>query len=226
MYKLLQLKYYLIFNTISITFCPVFITYFVIINPVFITYFTYIYPVNVTLKWNFSGRFIRGSIIDDLKKRPRLQFLDTGLLNYQLNKQVNMLQVKDFNEFHQGKIVMQMVTQELKSKFDTPSFKPNFWVREKSNSSAEVDLVISMQNRVFPIEIKSGPKGKLRSLFQFMEQSDHPYATRLLANQFQVEEVKMLSGKTFYLMNLPYYLGGKLPEYINWFVANYPIKKL
>lgn len=164
-------------------------------------------------------------IIDNLKKRPRLQFLDTGLLNYQLNKQVSMLQVKDFNEFHQGKIVMHMVTQELKSKFDTPSFKPNFWVREKSNSSAEVDLVIASHDKVFPIEIKSGPKGKLRSLLQFMEQSDHPYAIRLLANQFLVEEVKTLSGKPFYLMNLPYFLGGKLPEYIDWFVANYPEKK-
>lgn len=163
-------------------------------------------------------------IMDDFKKRPRLQYLDTGLLNYLLNKQVNMLQVKDFNEFHQGKIVMHMITQELKSTFDTPSFKPNFWVREKSNSSAEVDLVFSSQDKVFPIEVKSGPKGKLRSLLQFMEQSEHPYAIRLLANHFHVEEVKTLSGKQFYLMNLPYFLGSKLPGYIDWFVAHYPNK--
>lgn len=30
---------------------------------------------------------------------------------------------------------------------------------------------------------------------------------------------------TFYLMNLPYFLGGKLPEYLDWFVANYPKNK-
>lgn len=67
-------------------------------------------------------------------------------------------------------------------------------------------------------------KGKLRSLLQFMEQSEHPYAIRLLANHFHVEEVKTLSGKQFYLMNLPYFLGSKLPGYIDWFVAHYPNK--
>lgn len=164
-------------------------------------------------------------VIDDVKKRPRLQFLDVGLLNYQSNRQLSMLQVKDFNEFHQGKVIMQMVTQEIKAQYHRPSYRPNFWVRDKAGTSAEIDLVYPFQQYLLPIEIKSGPKGKLRSLFQYMDMVDHHYAIRLLANRFSVEKVKTLSGKSFYLFNLPYFLAGKIPQYAEWFVFNYPMEQ-
>ncbi len=32
--------------------------------------------------------------------------------------------------------------------------------------------------------------------------------------------------RKIFQMNLHYFLGGNLPEYIGWFVANYPTKKL
>jgi uncharacterized protein len=100
--------------------------------------------------------------------------------------------------------------------------KPNFWVREKTQSSSEVDLILQYKDKIIPIEFKSGKEGKLRSLHQFIERTDHCYAIRMYAGQFSVEEHKTPGKKKPYLlMNLPYYLGIKLPEYVDFFVKNY-----
>jgi hypothetical protein len=160
---------------------------------------------------------------EDIKRRPRLQFLDTGLLNYTLHIQAEMIMVEDFNDFYKGKIIQHLITQELQARFDVPSYKPNFWVREKANSNAEVDLVYQHRKYLIPIEIKSGDQGKLRSLHQFVDQSNHPYAVRLLANGLSVENAITPGGKPYMLMNLPYYLGNKIPEYISWFIENHKL---
>lgn len=158
---------------------------------------------------------------EDLKKRPRLQFLDTGLLNHALNIQAEMIGVTDLNSVYKGRIIQHMVIQELQSQHDSTLYKPHFWVREKAKSSAEVDLVYHYKQYLIPIEIKSGEQGKLRSLHQFMESCGHPYGVRLLANRFSVEKVKTPSGIPYLLMNLPYWLGTKIPLYIEWFIRNH-----
>ena len=99
--------------------------------------------------------------------------------------------------------------------------KPHFWVREKNQSSAEVDLVYYHDGKIIPIEIKSGKIGKLRSLHQFMEQCPHHYAVRIYGGKLEVSRIETKLSKPFYLMNLPYFLGTKIPEYIKWFTENY-----
>lgn len=159
-------------------------------------------------------------LIEDIKKSPRLQFLDTGLLNYVLNVQAEMIGIEDFNTFYKGKIIQHLVSQELQAQFDTPSYKPHFWVREKANSNAEVDLIYQYKKYIIPIEIKSGEQGKLRSLHQFVQQANHPYAIRMSSIHYSIEKVQTPAGKPYILLNLPYYLGTKLPEYVSWFVDN------
>ena len=130
----------------------------------------------------------------------------------------------DFNEAYKGAIIPHLITQEILS-LNTESYKkPNFWVREKAQSSAEVDLVIQYKDKIIPIEIKSGKQGKLRSLHQFIERTNHIYAIRMYAGQFSIEAHKTPGEKKPYLlMNLPYYLGTKLPRYIEWFVENHSL---
>jgi uncharacterized protein len=70
-------------------------------------------------------------------------------------------------------------------------------------------------------EVKSGKQGRLRSLHEFMDRADHPFAIRLLANRFSVEAAKTPSGTPYYLMNLPYYLSAKLKAYVAWMVGEY-----
>ncbi|MCO6490143.1 MAG: ATP-binding protein [Phaeodactylibacter sp.] len=156
-------------------------------------------------------------IIADFKKRPRLQFLDTGLLNHALQLQAEMIGIEDLNTAYKGRLVQHLITQELMAQHEMPSYKPHFWVRESAGSQAEVDLLHLHGKYVVPIEVKSGESGTLRSLHQFMERCGHPYAIRLLANRFSVSEVQTAKGMPFLLMNLPYYLGARIPEYAAYF---------
>jgi hypothetical protein len=150
---------------------------------------------------------------EDIKKRPRLQFVDTGLLNYILGIQAEMIGLDDLTDYHQGRIIQHLATQEVMAQVSMSLYKPRFWVREKKGSSAEVDLLYQQDKYLIPVEIKSGKQGKLRSLHQYMEETNHPYAIRLLGNNFSIEEVKTPSGKPFFLMNLPYFASSKIPEY-------------
>ena len=159
--------------------------------------------------------------ISNYKKSPRLQLLDTGLINYRLNLLRDLISVENLHHIHKGKLIQHLVTQEYISIHKYPSFDLNFWVREKKESTAEVDLVVPSNNLLIPIEIKAGAAGRLRSLHQFIDRCHHHYAVRIHRNQLQVIETQTIKGKKFYLMNLPYFLGTKLPEYIDWFVNEY-----
>ncbi|MEP1141577.1 MAG: AAA family ATPase, partial [Balneola sp.] len=147
----------------------------------------------------------------DFKKSPRLQFLDTGLVNYELNIQADMLAMDDLNNTYKGAIIPHIITQELISLNTINYHKPNFWVREKSQSSSEVDLVIPHKEKAIPVEIKSGKTGTLKSLHQFIERSEHNYAVRVYAGKFSIEEHETaINKKPYILMNMPYYLGTQL----------------
>ena len=156
----------------------------------------------------------------EIKRRPRLQFLDTGILAHTLGLQGEMLTIKDMNQFSKGRIIQHLIAQELTAQFTSPLYRTSFWVRENANSTAEVDLVYQAGKYLVPIEVKSGKQGRLRSLHQFVERSGHPYAVRLLNNEFSIEEATTPNGTAYRLMNLPYYLGSQLPNYIDWFIKN------
>ncbi len=72
---------------------------------------------------------------------------------------------------------------------------------------------------VIPIEIKSGSTGSLKSLHQFIEAADHPYAIRMYAGAFKVEQAVTPNKKPYLLLNLPYYAGTVLPRYAEWFTT-------
>ena len=162
-------------------------------------------------------------IIPDLKKSPKLQFLDTGILNHILNINAEMVLLNDLSQSYKGAILPHIITQEIISIQNDKSELPNFWVREKKQASSEVDLVYAMDGKVIPIEIKSGSTGSLKSLHQFIERTNHPYAIRIYAGEFSVQETNTPNGTPYLLMNLPYYLGTLIPEYINYFIKNHQL---
>ncbi len=92
----------------------------------------------------------------DIKVKPRLQFLDTGLMNYSNGVQVELINIDDLNNLYKGKIIQHMVTQELTSNQRSPLFKPNFWIRQKKTSNAEIDLIWQQGKYLIPIEVKAG----------------------------------------------------------------------
>ncbi len=155
----------------------------------------------------------------DRKKSPRLQFLDTGLINYLAGLQQLYYEHENLHKLYQGIIMEHIVGQELlASNFHSPA-KPAFWVREKKQSTAEVDFVVPFEEWVIPVEVKSGKTGRLRSLHEFMDRVDHHYAVRLYGGKLEITNNTTPHGKKFKLLNLPYCLAGKLDAYLRWFVA-------
>jgi hypothetical protein len=98
------------------------------------------------------------------------------------------------------------VGQELKAMNFSISNQLRFWVREKKQSSAEVDFVYPYQGWLVPVEVKSGSIGKLRSLHQYMDQAPHRMAVRVWNGPRSVEKARTISGTEFTLLSLPFYL--------------------
>jgi predicted AAA+ superfamily ATPase len=156
--------------------------------------------------------------IYDLKKAPRLQFLDTGIVNNALGIQGELIQLSDFTNAYRGALIPHIITQEIISLHTDTDEKPLFWVRDKAQSSAEIDLVYRHNSILIPIEIKSGTTGSMKSLHQFINRVDHQWAIRMYGGKLSVETHKTPEGKTFQLLNLPYYLGTRIHDYIAYFV--------
>ncbi len=93
-----------------------------------------------------------------------------------------------------------------------------FWVRERKQSNAEIDILLPYQSYAIPVEVKSGKTGPLRSLHQFVNSATHPYAVRLYEGNFEIIDAQTPEGKTYKLLNLPYFLAGRIHDYLNLLV--------
>ena len=144
----------------------------------------------------------------NFKRKPKLQFLDTGLLNFKSGIQGSLLALDDLSKAYKGALIPHLITQELISTHDRT---PYFWVREKVQSSAEVDLIHAHHGRLYPIEVKSGATGTLKSLHEFIDASGQNKAIRMYAGKWSLQESRTRQGKEFTLLNIPYYLGTTLP---------------
>jgi uncharacterized protein len=156
-------------------------------------------------------------LLADSKKSPRLQVLDTGMLNYFAGIQKEILGTTDLNKVYQGTMVEHLVGQEILAFQYLSLSSLHFWVREKKDSSAEVDYLFSFDGKLIPIEVKSGTEGKLKSLHIFMDIAPHIMAVRFYAGEMSITEAITLTGKKYKLLNLPYYLASQLQNYLTWF---------
>jgi predicted AAA+ superfamily ATPase len=154
-------------------------------------------------------------ITKDLKRSPKLLWLDCGLVNYAANVQKEVFGAADILDAWRGKIAEQIVAQELLALDSRVSNQRNFWVRNKKDSDAEVDFVLQKENKVIPIEVKSGHNSKLKSLHLFMEEAPHDVAVRVWSQPFSIDEVSTPKGKKFKLINLPFYYISVIEEIIN-----------
>lgn len=155
-------------------------------------------------------------IIPDLKKSPRLHVLDTGLLNYFVGIQKEMIGTTDLNDVYKGTMVEHLVGQELLAMQFNALSTLNFWVREKKTSTAEIDYLFLFESKLIPIEVKAGTEGKLKSLHLFMDECPHNMAVRFYSGELRITSSKTLTGKTYHLLNLPYYLISQTERYLEW----------
>lgn len=154
-------------------------------------------------------------ILPDLKKSPKLLWLDTGLVNYVAGMQEDLLFNKDADELWNGDIAEHVVGQELLGATYNFGEKRMFWVRDAKNSQAEVDFLIRYKSHLLPIEVKTGNNAKLRSLHLFMEESKETIALRLWNGPMTSDTIPKSNGETFTLYNIPLYYAGHLQQFLD-----------
>jgi predicted AAA+ superfamily ATPase len=150
--------------------------------------------------------------VSDLKKSPKLFWLDAGLVNYASGIQKEYLLNKDLMDTWRGMAAEQIVAQELKALNFEVGMKRNYWMRNKRGSTAEVDFIIVFDGKIIPIEVKSGHNAHLKSIHQFMNETNHDIAIRIWSGMYSIDKVKTIYGKEFRLINLPFYLISALPN--------------
>lgn len=150
------------------------------------------------------------------RRSPKVQFLDTGFVNYFAGIQQEMFLSAKLDDVYQGRIAEHITGQELQALHPSVLFELNFWTREKADAGAEVDFIYLHKGMIIPVEVKSGAIGKLRSLHQFVENAPHPFAVRISSAVLSIASGVTPAGKPFKLLNLPFYLINQLPAYLDF----------
>jgi len=100
------------------------------------------------------------------RKKFKASFLDVGLMQRLCGvpADTELLQ-KDLLSFYRGKLAEQFVAQELLVYHGPDLF---YWARDARGSSAEVDYLLSCNGEIYPVEVKSGSGGSLKSMHMLL----------------------------------------------------------
>lgn len=145
-------------------------------------------------------------------------FMDIGMLNNLAG--IKLVNPDSLITAHEGALAEQFVFQELIASNETyQEQKLHYWLREAKNSNAEIDCLFQIGNEIFPIEIKAGKRGTLKSLHIFLADKnkktgirlniDRPTVGKDLQTSVNLSHKKSL---TYNLISLPLYLAGRLRE--------------
>jgi predicted AAA+ superfamily ATPase len=144
----------------------------------------------------------------------KILFIDVGLLCRACGlNSIDMLGTDKLMMINSGAVAEQYAGQHLLSErefYEKPELY--YWVREKKNSSAEVDYVTASGRNIIPIEIKAGKTGSLKSLHMFLKTKEKAFGIRFNMNLPSLtENVTGLSGENveYKLLSLPLYLIGQ-----------------
>lgn len=159
-------------------------------------------------------------LLDNMRRRPKLIWFDTGLVNYRAGMRSEMYASDDIMGIWRGRMAEHIVAQEIIAYNHKVSAQRYFWSKDKSGGIAEVDFVVQHHNMVVPIEVKAGNNSKLKSLHVFMDMVNHDVAVRVWNQPFSVNKVNTPTGKEIRLINLPFYYLSQLGRIIDKVVNN------
>ncbi len=153
-------------------------------------------------------------------KKFKVLFLDVGLMSTATG--LNLLdfeKAEDVMRVNAGAICEEFIGQHLLFS-QQPYCEPEvcYWLREKKNSSAEVDYVISEGALIVPIEVKAGKSGTLKSLHLFLREKHRSFGVRFNSHTPSVLESQTalpgVSNISYRLLSLPLYMVGQLRRLI------------
>ena len=169
------------------------------------------------LNLDYPVTTVKAPTIPALTRQPKLVWLDSGIMNFSVDIQTEYLQNHSLLDVWKGHAAEQIVAQELRIALDRNYRNEQFyWVRDKKGSTAEVDFVWQHNSSIVPIEVKSGTNAHLRSLHSFMDTADSTnIAIRVWPGNYAIDDVTTPMGKTFRLINLPFYYVGMIDKVLS-----------
>lgn len=121
------------------------------------------------------------------EKKFKLNFVDIGLVTRACRIDAELTLEEDFMLLNRGTLAEQFVGQELSAySEDYEATKLYFWAKD-GHSIAEIDYLYTFQNQIFPIEVKAGKIGRLKSLLQFLKDKQCPLGIRISQLPLQKE---------------------------------------
>ncbi len=148
-------------------------------------------------------------------------FLDIGLM-CNLSR-IKLTDIKDpFLDF-EGALAEQFAGQELIASFAFyDDAKLYYWTRDEKNANAEIDYLLQVENKIYPVEVKAGKTGTLKSLQVYLAEKKMKTGIRLNTDLPDLAKglkaVVNVKGKrrelTYDLVSVPVYLAADLPSII------------
>ena len=154
------------------------------------------------------------------EKMQKPLFLDVGLLTASCGMSyVDIAGVDEVELVNSGSICEQFIGQHLlyaRQYYEEPELF--YWCREKRQASSEVDYVQACGSMIFPVEVKAGKTGTLKSLQVFLKEKGGTLGVRFNAGLPSLHDAAFsLPGAsgTFRLLSLPLYMVEELQKIID-----------
>jgi uncharacterized protein len=146
-------------------------------------------------------------------------FLDIGLACNMAGIKLTDTQqlVTDFG----GALAEQFVGQELIAGVEHfEDARLFYWARDKKNANAEIDFLHQIGNKIYPIEVKAGKSGTLKSLQVYLGEKDQKTGIRFNLDLPSIgDDLKTninINGEMqeldYSLVSLPLYLAGFIKQ--------------
>jgi len=134
------------------------------------------------------------------EKKFKLNFIDVGLVKRANQLEADLLFNNDILLLNRGALAEQFVGQEmLACSSGHEKIKLYFWARD-TQGAAEIDYVTTVDSHIFPIEVKAGKIGKLRSMHQYLlEHPKCPMGVRISSAPLSLE--KNILSVPFYMIS-------------------------
>ena len=141
----------------------------------------------------------------------KLIFLDVGLVQSMLGISLAEIETTpEINEIAKGAMAEQFVGQHLmvdKPMFEAPTI--HYWEKQEKHSTAEVDFLMPWHQSVLPVEVKSGHKGHMKSLQQFLQEKNNDKAMRFSSGPLLLKQYQYTNQPPYCFLNIPHYLIGQ-----------------
>ncbi|MEI6241999.1 MAG: AAA family ATPase [Chlamydiota bacterium] len=136
----------------------------------------------------------------------KVLFLDIGLIQQVNQIEIEKIWTEDLTQINAGRMAEQFVGQELIAYGEFYEQKQLFfWDRVQKGSEAEVDYLISLGSHIFPIEVKAGKTGKLRSLQLFMKEKKSPLGIQICQSPLSFQDK---------ILTVPFYMIDQIPRLV------------